>query len=101
MYQIRTIMFVFLSLLLLTACGDDKVTKDCVAAYNRATEKIMQAENSEQLLEISYALHLELVALKVVDKSGESGSVADARGKFEKAVKNREVEFYTAARKRK
>ena len=66
MYQIRTILFVFLSLLLLTACGDDKVTKDCVAAYNRATEKIMQAENSEQLLEISYALHLELFEAVVV-----------------------------------
>ena len=101
MYKIRTFLFVFLAAALLLACGDDKATKDCFAAYNRATEKIMQAEKSEELLEISYALYLELLAMEAVDKSKEAGSVADAREKFENAVKAREVEFYSATRKRK
>ena len=98
MHHVRKTLFLLLTLLLLSACGDNKETMARVAAYNAAPAEINKARNSEDLLEISYRLHLELEALGCAD---EPHSSAEARREYEKAVKNKTVEFYTAVRNKK
>ena len=95
MYKIKFVLSLLLALPLLWACGDAKETSAVVNAYEDATGKVLKAVNSEELLEISYALHLQLMDMKVTEKT------ESARQKFEAAVKNKEIEFYTKKQKKK
>lgn len=98
MFKIRFIPVLLLGVSLLFSCGGGKAASSAVAAYDAAVEKVMNACSSEELLEVSYALHLELANYTA---AGDSRNVREARQRFETAVKDKEVEFYTAARTKK
>ena len=97
MYNIRTILSLLAFLLLMSACEDEN-TGARIAAYNAATAEVCQAKDSEELLEISYRLHLELEKVKIED---ESTALAKARQEFEAAVKSKEIEIYSYTNKKK
>ena len=97
MLKIRKLLSLLL-VVFLQACGDGKEASTAVAAYDAAVEKVMLAGSSEELIEVSYSLHLELASLTSV---ADSRKVSEARQRFEKAVKEKEVEFYAAARRKK
>ena len=94
----KSILLFSLSVLLLSSCVDEEVAS-CVDAYDVARDKVLQAENSEELLEISYALYIEMKGMTEEDR--EAKKITKARKKFETAVKNKEVEFYSIRHKRK
>lgn len=98
MLKIRKFLSLLFVALLLQACGGGKAASSAVVAYDAATEKVQLAGSPEELVEISYALYLELAELASV---GKSRSVAEARQKFENAIKEKEVEFYTTVRNKK
>ena len=91
----------FFAVLLLQACSDVREASSIADAYEAATEKVLSATSSEDLVEVSYTLHLELADYGADTKTGSSRSVVDAKEKFEQAVKEKEVEFYTAAHSKK
>ena len=98
MYRIGKPLFILLSAALLSACGGE--VSACAEAYEVAIGKVLQAADSEELLEISYALHLEL--MKVADDDADDARrVVKARRKFETALRDREVEFYSNKHKKK
>ena len=82
---------------LFLSCGKSEKAV-CIAAYEKATADVHKAENSEDLLEISYALSLELQGVDVVDRKG---NVANARREFEHALKSKEIEFYSSKHKKR
>ena len=61
-----------------------------------ATEKVMLAGSTEELVEVSYALHLDLAGY-----AGSSRNVREARQRFETAVKEKTVELYSAPHTKK
>ena len=95
MYKIRFVLSLLLVLPLFWACGDAKEASVVVNAYENAVEKVHKAANSEELLEISYALHLQLMDMTVTERT------ENARLKFETAVRDKEIEFYTQKHKKK
>lgn len=97
MYNIRFIMLLLLSASLLLSCGKGERAA-CVAAYEKAAADVLKAESSEDLLEISYALSLELQGVEVKDRKG---NVANARREFENALKSKEIEFYSSKHKKR
>lgn len=97
MHNIRIILFLLLSAPLLLSCGKGERAV-CIAAYEKATVDVLKAESSEDLLEISYALSLELQGVDVVDRKG---NVANARREFENALKSKEIEFYSSKHKKR
>lgn len=98
MLKIRKYLSILFVALLLPSCGDGKEASTAVAAYDAAVEKVMLAGSSEELIEVSYSLHLELAALASV---ADSRKVNEARQRFEKAVKEKEIEFYAVVRRKK
>lgn len=96
MNSVRIVLCLLLSVILFS-CGDKKAAV-CVTAYEKAARDVQKAENSEALLEISYALNLELQSAGNVCKDDD---VAKARRDFEKALKSKEMEFYSASRKKR
>ena len=98
MLKIRFVPFLFVAVLLLLSCGGGKAASSVAAAYDAATEKVMLAGSSEELVEVSYALYLELADFA---SAGKSRSVREARQRFETAVKEKEVEFYSTPRTKK
>ena len=97
MHNIRIILFLLLSAPLLLSCGKSEKAV-CIAAYEKATADVLKAENSEDLLEISYALSLKLQGVEVKDRKG---NVANARREFENALKSKEIEFYSSKHKKR
>ena len=91
----------FFAVLLLQACSDVREASSIADAYEAATEKVLSATSSEELVEVSYTLHLELADYGTDTKTGCSRAVVAAKEKFEQAVKEKEVEFYTAAHSKK
>ena len=98
MPKIRKFLSILFVALLLHSCGDGKEASTAVAAYDAAVEKVMLAGSSEELVDVSYSLHLELASLTSV---ADSRKVSEAKQRFEKAVKEKEIEFYAAARRKK
>ena len=98
MLKIRKFLSILFVALLLNSCGGGKEASTAVAAYDAAVEKVMLAGSSEELVEVSYSLHLELASLTSV---AYSRKVSEAKQRFEKAVKEKEIEFYAAARRKK
>ena len=98
MLKIRKYLSILFVALLLPSCGGGKEASTAVAAYDAAVEKVMLAGSSEELVEVSYSLHLELASLTSV---ADSRKVSEAKQRFEKAVKEKEIEFYAAARRKK
>ena len=96
MYKIRFVPFLLGAVLMLLACGGGKAASSAVAAYDTATEKVMLAGSTEELVEASYALHLELAGY-----AGSSRNVREARQRFETAVKEKTVELYSAPHTKK
>ena len=97
MYNTKKLLLPLSLLLMLCACSEGKSTSAGIAAYSEAAQKASEAENSEDLLEISYRLHLQLQGMPAVDNS----SLAKSRLEFETAVKEKEIEFYSKKSKRK
>ena len=100
-YKVILVFRLFFAVLLLQACSDVREASSIADAYEAATEKVLSATSSEELGEVSYTLHLELADYGADAKTGSSRSVVDAKEKFEQAVKEKEVEFYTAAHSKK
>ena len=100
-YEIKFILSVFLAVSFLVACSDAREASSIADVYDAATEKVLSATSSEELVEISYVLHLELAAYGEDGRPGNSRVVVDAKERFKKAVKEKEVEFYTAVRRKK
>ena len=98
MLKIRKFLSILFVALLLPSCGGGKEASTAVAAYDAAVEKVMLAGSSEELIEVSYSLHLELAALTSV---ADSRKVSEAKQRFVTAVKEKEIEFYAAARRKK
>ena len=96
MYKIRFVPFLLGAVLMLLACGGGKAASSAVAAYDTATEKVMLAGSTEELVEASYALHLELAGY-----AGSSRNVREARQRFETAVKEKTAELYSAQHTKK
>ncbi len=99
MYRIGISLSLIIVAMLLTACAGREVSA-CAEAYETATGKVLQATGSEELLEISYALHIELAKIGD-DDADEARRVVKARQEFETAVRNREIEFYSNKHKKK
>lgn len=97
MYNTKKLLFPLFMVLMICACAEDKDASAGVAAYSEATQKVSAATSSEDLLEISYRLHLQLQDMQVADNS----SVEKSRLEFEAAVKEKEIEFYSKKNKRK
>ena len=100
MGKMKNILLLLVLASLLSACGDSKETKACVMIYDAATEKILQANSPEELLEVSYALHLELVELAADGEIADVKNVSEARQRFETSVKEKYVEFYTVVQEK-
>lgn len=85
-------------LFMFASCGapDEKLPSKNI--YNEAIESIDDATTSEELVEISYALHLKLDSMAVAD--GVAPIDADAHERFEAALKQKEVEIYTNKRRK-
>ena len=98
MYKIRITPFLLVLMFFGLSCAGEKEKSPVVAAYDAATEKVLEAESSEQLLEISYDLYLELQAM---GKSTDAPDAVLSRSKFQKTVKEKEVEFYSKAKNKK
>ena len=96
MYKIKFVPFLFVAVLLLLSCGGGKAASSAVAAYDAATEKVMLAGSTEELVDVSYALYLELA-----DYASCSRNVREARQRFETAVKEKSVELYSAPHTKK
>lgn len=100
-YKVILVFRLFFAVLLLQACSDVREASSIADAYDVATEKVLSAASSEELVEISYTLHLGLADYGTDVKTGSSRSVVDAKEKFEQAVKEKEIEFYTTSYKTK
>ena len=81
MYNIRFIMLLLLLASLLLSCGKGERAA-CVAAYEKAAADVLKAESSEDLLEISYALSLELQGVEVKDRKGNVANASILTLKF-------------------
>lgn len=101
MYRIKILLFILLVMLLCAGCGADKEEKARIAAYESATARVLEAKSSEELLEISYKLHLELLELNGVGDTKEHRSVVKARAEYEELLKSKEMELYAARHSKK
>ncbi len=101
MYIIRFVPFVLSVMLLCAACGVDKEEEACIAAYGNAAASVQEAKSSEELLEISYNLHLELLELNGGGDTKEHRSVVKARAEYEELLKSKEMELYAARHSKK
>ena len=101
MYRIRIVPLILLMMLLCAGCGASKKETARIAAYRDATARVQEANSSEELLEISYSLHLELLELNGVDDATEHRSVVKARNEYEASLKSKEMELYAARHSRK
>lgn len=101
MYRIRIVPQILLVMLLCAGCGASKEETARIAAYREATARVQEARNSEELLEISYSLHLELLELNGVDDTKEHRTVVKARAEYEASLKSKEMELYVVRHSRK
>ena len=101
MGKMKNILLLLVLASLLSACGDSKEAKACVTMYDVATDKVLKANSPEELLEVSYALHLELVELAADGEIADVKNVTRARQRFETAIKEKYIEFYTVIQEKK
>ena len=100
-YMIRYILFVAFAVLFMQSCADAREASSIADVYDAATERVLSAVSSEELVEISYALHLELADYDSDGKPGCSRAVSAARERFKKAVWEKEVGFYATSKTKK
>lgn len=100
-YKIKPILSVVSAVLFLQACGDAREASSIADLYDAATEKVLSATSSEELVEISYALHLELADYDSDSKTGGSHTVSAARERFKNAVREKELGFYSPGKTKK
>lgn len=96
--KIRIALFLLISVFIGLSCSGNDEKSPVVVAYDEATAKVQNAENSEDLLEISYALHLEL---QTIGGNNDAPDVIQSRKRFEKALKEKEVGFCSKTKKKK
>ena len=100
-YKIKPILSVVSAVLFLQACGDAREASSIADVYDAAIEKVLSATSSEELVEISYTLHLELAGYDQDVKSGTSRAVSTARDRFKNAVREKELGFYSPGKTKK
>ena len=100
-YKVILLFLLLFTVSLMQACDGVREASSIADAYEAATGKVLSATSSEELVEISYILHLELADYGTDAKTGSSRAVVAAKEKFEQAVKEKEIEFYTAVRRKK
>lgn len=100
-YKVILMFLMFFAVSLLQACDGTREASSIADAYDVATEKVLSAASSEELVEISYTLHLGLADYGKDSRTGSSRAVVAAKEKFEQAVKEKEIEFYTTSYKTK